>query len=42
MQRKALLKHLKIHGCALVREGANHSVFVNREEKEGIDDSKAP
>ncbi|MCX6560787.1 MAG: type II toxin-antitoxin system HicA family toxin [Candidatus Aminicenantes bacterium] len=29
MKRKALLKHLEKRGCLLLREGANHSVFIN-------------
>ncbi|MCH8344507.1 MAG: type II toxin-antitoxin system HicA family toxin [Planctomycetes bacterium] len=28
--RRDLIRHLKKHGCALLREGSNHSVFVNR------------
>jgi len=27
--RRALLEHLRRHGCALVREGSRHSVFSN-------------
>ena len=30
MNRRLLLKHLYEHGCELLREGGNHSVFVNR------------
>ena len=30
MKRRALISHLEIHGCELLREGANHSVYVNR------------
>ncbi|MGE0394465.1 MAG: type II toxin-antitoxin system HicA family toxin [Vicinamibacterales bacterium] len=30
MKRRALVRHLTTHECELVREGANHSVFVNR------------
>lgn len=29
MKRIALLKHLHAHGCMLVREGANHSLYLN-------------
>jgi mRNA interferase HicA len=25
-----LVRHLERHGCALLREGGRHSVFVNR------------
>ena len=30
MKRRDLIRHLKTHGCELLREGSNHSVFVNR------------
>ena len=30
MKRRDLVRHLEQHGCELLREGANHSVFVNR------------
>ena len=33
MKRKKLIKHLEKNGCVLLREGANHSIFVNREKK---------
>ena len=29
MKRRALEKHLRQHGCVLVREGARHSVYHN-------------
>lgn len=29
MKRRELVRHLRQHGCQLLREGANHSVFVN-------------
>ncbi|MEK7545553.1 MAG: type II toxin-antitoxin system HicA family toxin [Patescibacteria group bacterium] len=29
MKRKDLLRHLARHGCAFLREGANHSLFLN-------------
>ncbi|HEY7022459.1 MAG TPA: type II toxin-antitoxin system HicA family toxin [Ktedonobacterales bacterium] len=29
MKWSALLKHLKRHGCELLREGSRHSVFFN-------------
>ncbi|HEX4416020.1 MAG TPA: type II toxin-antitoxin system HicA family toxin [Lacipirellulaceae bacterium] len=29
MKRKDLLKHLRCHGCELLREGRSHSVWVN-------------
>jgi predicted RNA binding protein YcfA (HicA-like mRNA interferase family) len=30
MKRRDLVRHLEQHGCVLFREGARHSVFVNR------------
>lgn len=30
MKRVDLVRHLEAHGCALLREGGSHSVFVNR------------
>ena len=29
MSRQELLKHLKKHGCKLLREGRSHSIWVN-------------
>ena len=30
MKRRALIRHLEEDGCVLLREGANHTVFVDR------------
>jgi mRNA interferase HicA len=30
MKRKELIKHLKKYGCEFLREGGNHTVYVNR------------
>ena len=30
MKRRQLVQHLEQHGCELLREGANHSIYVNR------------
>ena len=30
MKRRQLARHLEQHGCELLREGANHSIYVNR------------
>jgi hypothetical protein len=30
VKRRDLLRHLDRHGCELLREGANHTVYVNR------------
>ncbi|MGE0464404.1 MAG: type II toxin-antitoxin system HicA family toxin [Vicinamibacterales bacterium] len=30
MKRRALVRHLEEHGCELLREGANHSIYINR------------
>lgn len=29
MKRLDLVRHLAAHGCMLLREGANHSIFLN-------------
>ena len=30
MRRRELIRYLAAHGCQLLREGSNHSIFVNR------------
>jgi len=30
VKRRDLVQHLLQHGCELLREGGNHSVYVNR------------
>jgi len=30
VKRRDLLRHLEASGCVLLREGARHSVYVNR------------
>ncbi len=30
MKRVDLMRHLERHGCEFLREGGNHSVYVNR------------
>ena len=30
MKRRLLVHHLEQRGCELLREGANHSIYVNR------------
>ena len=30
MKRRDLIRHLKTHGCEFLREGGNHTVYVNR------------
>jgi mRNA interferase HicA len=32
MKRRDLLQHLEHHGCVLLREGRNHTVYVNRDK----------
>lgn len=49
MKRRDLARHLENHGCELLREGAKHSVYVNRKARKSstvprhreIDDSLA-
>jgi mRNA interferase HicA len=33
VKRRDLLRHLEEHGCELLREGANHTIYVNRAAK---------
>ncbi len=33
MKRRAFIKHLRLNGCILVREGANHSLYMNVKNK---------
>ncbi len=33
MKRRDLIKHLEQQGCELLREGGNHSVYVNRKSQ---------
>ena len=30
MKRLDLIRHLEAHGCQFLREGGNHTVYVNR------------
>ena len=30
MKRRELLRHLEKHGCEFLREGGNHTIYVNR------------
>ena len=30
MKRKELIKHIRKNGCEFLREGGNHTVYVNR------------
>ncbi len=30
MKRRELIRHLEAHGCEFLREGANHTIYVNR------------
>ncbi len=33
MKRRFLISHIEKMGCELLREGGNHSVYVNRPKK---------
>lgn len=33
MKRIDLVRHLLQHGCEFLREGGNHSIYVNREAR---------
>ncbi|MBA3439769.1 MAG: type II toxin-antitoxin system HicA family toxin [Pyrinomonadaceae bacterium] len=30
MKLKKLIRHLQQHGCEFLREGANHTIYINR------------
>ena len=30
MKRKDLIRHLEVNGCEFLREGGNHTIYVNR------------
>lgn len=33
MKRLELIRHLERHGCEFLREGGNHTIYVNRAKK---------
>jgi len=33
MKRVDLIRHLESHGCQIVREGGNHTIYFNPKEK---------
>jgi len=33
VKRRDLLRHLRQHGCAFLREGGNHTLYINRAAK---------
>ena len=33
MKRGAFIRHLAAHNCVLLREGANHSIYINEANK---------
>jgi mRNA interferase HicA len=33
MKRLDLIRHLEQHGCQFLREGGNHTIYVNRLKK---------
>ncbi|MGI8494550.1 MAG: type II toxin-antitoxin system HicA family toxin [Pyrinomonadaceae bacterium] len=33
MKRRDLIRHLEAHGCEIIREGGNHTVYVNRAKR---------
>lgn len=33
MKRGDLIRHLERHGCEFLREGGNHTIYVNRAAK---------
>ena len=33
MKRLELIRYLERHGCQFLREGGNHTIYVNRQQK---------
>mgnify|MGYP001619526840 CR=1 FL=1 len=33
MKRRELIRHIEKHGCEFLREGAKHTVYVNRKAR---------
>jgi len=33
MKRRELIRHLERHGCEFLREGGNHTIYVNRAKR---------
>jgi mRNA interferase HicA len=33
VKRRDLVRHLEQHGCELLREGGQHSIFINRKTR---------
>ncbi|OGU16108.1 MAG: addiction module toxin, HicA family [Ignavibacteria bacterium GWA2_35_8] len=33
MKRRDLIRHLEVNGCQFLREGGNHTIYVNRTNK---------
>ena len=33
MKRRDLIRHLERHGCEFLREGGNHTVYVNKKTR---------
>lgn len=33
MKRTDLIRHLEAHGCEKLREGGNHTIYVNRSRR---------
>jgi predicted RNA binding protein YcfA (HicA-like mRNA interferase family) len=33
VKRRELVRHLEQHGCRLLREGSNHTLYVSPEER---------
>jgi len=33
MKRRDLIRHLEAHGCEFVREGREHTFYINRQTK---------
>jgi predicted RNA binding protein YcfA (HicA-like mRNA interferase family) len=36
MKRRDLIRHLEEHGCEFVREGKEHTLYINRQTKKAV------
>jgi hypothetical protein len=41
MKRKALIRHIELNGCEFYREGANHTLYKNANNKKSLNCSSS-
>lgn len=42
MKRRDLVRHLEQNGCEFLREGGNHTIYVNRRARKVCKDLEIP